>query len=151
MFFTLKALTTYYKSELFCGAGSSLVRASVKKAVMEVPMGLLRTNEFPPNPHAQPEQFQEHMSGKATTELVAEKQTPEEENLSLLQNSEGNLFLADGARLYRVLDFTFLGIEAKTLDTSEHKVYHLSNAAFIRLAAERDVLEKELTTAPAEG
>ena len=105
-------------------------------------MGLLRTNEVPPNPHAQPEKFQAHMSGKATTALVADEQTPGERKLKLLQDSESDLFLADGDRLYRFLDFTPLGIEAKTLDTSEHKVYHLSNAAFLRLVAERDVLEK---------
>lgn len=105
-------------------------------------MGLLRTNKVPPNPHTRPDEFQACVSGQATTALVAEEQTPEEEKLSLLKDSEGDLFLADGARLCRVLDFTPLGIEAKTLDTSEHKVYHLSNAAFLRLAAERDVLEK---------
>ena len=106
-------------------------------------MGLLRTSEVPPNPLTHPDEFQACVSGQATTALVADEQTPEERKLKLLKDSDSGLFLADGDRLYRVLDFTPLGIEAKTLDTSEHKVYHLSNAAFLRLTAERDVLEKE--------
>ena len=105
-------------------------------------MGLLQTNDIPSNPLTHPDEFQAAISGKGGVASVAKEQTPEEERLLLLKDSEGNLFLADGARLYWVLDFTPLGIEAKTLDTSEHKVYHLSNAAFLRLFAERDVLEK---------
>ena len=112
---------------------------------MEVPMGLLRTNEIPPNPHAHPDAFQEHVSGRRSivTVLVTKGETPEERKLKLLKDSEGDLFLADGVLLHRLLGFTHLGIEAKILDTSEHKVYYLSNAAFLRLTAECDVLEKK--------
>ena len=108
-------------------------------------MGLLRTSEVPPNPHAHPDAFQEHVSGRTSivTVLVAGEQTPEERKLKLLKDSEGNLFLADGACLYRFLDFTHLGMEAKTIDTSEHRVYYLSNAAFLHLTAEHDVLAKD--------
>jgi hypothetical protein len=115
----------------------------VKKAVMEVPMGMLPTNDIPPNPFAHPDEFQKALNGQGTETLAADEQTPEERNLLLLKNSKGDLYLADGARLYRVLDFTPLGIEAKTIDTSEHKVYHLSNAAFVRLSNERDALERK--------
>jgi len=105
-------------------------------------MGMLKTNDVPPNPFACPEEFRDAVSGVGAAASVADEQTPEERNLSLLKDSQGNLFLADSARLCWVLSFTPLGIEAKTLDTCEHKVYHLSNAAFLRLAKERDALEK---------
>jgi len=102
-------------------------------------MGLLRTNEVPPNPHAQPEKFQEHISGKAPTELVAEElELPGEACYKLLRNSEGTYFW-DGNRLYRFLMFQGSSLAFKEIETGRlgrETIY--GRATLIRLKAEHE-------------
>jgi hypothetical protein len=109
----------------------------VKKADMEVPMGLLRTNEIPPNPYGQPEKFREHMSGHATTALVAEElELPGEACYKLLKDSEGTYFW-DGSRLYRLILFESNKLSFKDIETGALGMATIfGHATLVRLKAE---------------
>ncbi|MEI8249181.1 MAG: hypothetical protein WCG07_01660 [Candidatus Taylorbacteria bacterium] len=102
-------------------------------------MGLLRTNEVPPNPHAQPEKFQEHMSGKAKPTLVAEEsELPGEARYKLLKDSNG-VYFWDGTHLFQFLLWGGRVALCKNFETGEPKsVTVYGKETLVRLQSELD-------------